>query len=352
VTRFGPKDAGRDIIAVKASDIESEAVRWAWQGWLPLGMISLFVGEPGQGKTTLACELAARLTRGELPGDLYGMPSSVLILSYEDVWKTTLKPRLEVADADVELVRFLRCRDRGRVIDLTRDLPDIEAIVRENKAKLLVIDPLVAGMPAGEVNSHREQDVRSVLAPIAALAEQAEMSMLGLGHLTKSATRAILAAGGSVGFAGAARSMLLFGLDLDDARGTYGPARVLAHVKTNVGARRPSLRVSVGLALTAKLIQTSQAAIGEECDFTADDLVGKDSRRETPKERATKFLRELLADGPHPAQEVLDLAAENGIAQRTLKRVKDEIGVEAYQQERAWFWKLETVAEAANDGDE
>ena len=71
----------------------------------------------------------------------------------------------------------------------------------------------VAGMPRRDVDSHRDQDVRSVLAPIAVLAERCELAVLAIGHFPKSATRALLAMGGSVGFSAAARSILVFGID-------------------------------------------------------------------------------------------------------------------------------------------
>jgi hypothetical protein len=60
-----------------------------------------------------------------------------------------------------------------------------------------------------------------------------------------------------------------------------------------------------------------------------------------------RFLRDLLADGPHKAAEVYDLAAGNGIARNTLKRAKEDLGIESYQEGRAWWWAQPKVDEEA-----
>src|SRR5947209_2735492 len=97
-----------DVVTIGADRIDPRNVRWLWRGWVPLGMLSLLVGLPGFGKTTLLEKLAADVTRGELDGDLYGQPSSVLIVSYEDALEETLVPRLIAADADRKRIDFLR----------------------------------------------------------------------------------------------------------------------------------------------------------------------------------------------------------------------------------------------------
>jgi hypothetical protein len=41
----------------------------------------------------VCAHLAAKVTRGELPGDFYGIPKGVIIVSTEDDWSATIKPR-------------------------------------------------------------------------------------------------------------------------------------------------------------------------------------------------------------------------------------------------------------------
>ena len=60
-----PKRAVRHL---RASQVKPRPVQWLWPGRLPLGAITVLVGEPGLGKSLLTTTLAAQLSRGELTG--------------------------------------------------------------------------------------------------------------------------------------------------------------------------------------------------------------------------------------------------------------------------------------------
>jgi hypothetical protein len=47
-----------------AADHPAEPVRWLWQHRIPLGKVTLHAGDPGLGKSLLALDIAARVTRG------------------------------------------------------------------------------------------------------------------------------------------------------------------------------------------------------------------------------------------------------------------------------------------------
>ncbi len=40
--------------------IQSQAVQWLWYPYIPYGKITIVQGDPGEGKTTLVLNLAAR----------------------------------------------------------------------------------------------------------------------------------------------------------------------------------------------------------------------------------------------------------------------------------------------------
>jgi predicted ATPase len=46
------------------SDVVAEPVHWAWPGRLAFGKITLFIGDPGVGKSYLLMDLAAHVTTG------------------------------------------------------------------------------------------------------------------------------------------------------------------------------------------------------------------------------------------------------------------------------------------------
>ncbi len=61
---------------VRLSEVAPEPVRWLSPGRLGIGKVTVLDGDPGFGKSTLLCELAARVTRGD-PFPVAGPPPRV-----------------------------------------------------------------------------------------------------------------------------------------------------------------------------------------------------------------------------------------------------------------------------------
>ncbi len=66
--------------------VEPEAVEWLWPSRIPLGKLTILQGDPGLGKSTMAIDIAARLTTGRpMPdGTNPDIEGSVIFLSAED----------------------------------------------------------------------------------------------------------------------------------------------------------------------------------------------------------------------------------------------------------------------------
>ena len=47
------------------SSITPERSEWLWHGYIPLGELTIIEGHPGVNKSLFACDIAARLTRGD-----------------------------------------------------------------------------------------------------------------------------------------------------------------------------------------------------------------------------------------------------------------------------------------------
>src|SRR5262249_26278743 len=123
-----------------------------------------------------------------------------------------------------------------RLVSLPLDADYIGAAVERMRALLVIVDPLTAYLGA-DVNSHRDQDVRRALFPLAKLAEATGAAVLVVRHLNKStAANPLYRGGGSIGIIGAARSGLLVARDPDNA-----DRRVLASSKCNLAKLPPSL---------------------------------------------------------------------------------------------------------------
>ncbi|MGH7883270.1 MAG: AAA family ATPase [Candidatus Dormibacteraceae bacterium] len=333
-------------MTIRISEVEREEVEWLWWQRLPLGKVVVLDGDPGLGKSTVTLDLAARVSTGsQMPDGTDSIPggAGVVVLSAEDGLADTIRPRLEDAGADLERVATFKVSDAQgaeRFPELPADIPAIERVIAEMKAKLLIIDPLMAYL-GGEVNSHRDQDVRRALAPLANLAERAGVVAVVVRHLNKaSGGSPIYRGGGSIGIIGAARVGLLVAKDPQDEE-----RRILAPLKNNLSASP--------LSLAYKMVAGEKGTVRVEwqgsSDLTAAQLLvvasSETAGERSALEEAEAFLIERLSKGPVPSKEALEDAREFGIADRTLKRARQVLQVKANKRgmNEGWCWSLPGV---------
>lgn len=327
----------RDL--VKLEEIDSTTVQWLWKPWLPEGKLCMIDGDPGQGKSYMTLDIAARLSRGESFPDGSagpGRPVTTLLISCEDGLRDTVLPRLQAMDADLKFIRCYQGERRGghpiRLPVLPEDLDNLEAIIVESRAKLVIIDPLMAFLSAS-INSISDQSVRQVMTPLAALAEKLAVTIVFVRHLNKSnGTQAIYRGGGSIGIIAAMRTAMLI------ARHPYDrEQRVLAMVKCNLGKEPASLGF--------RLVPSSRNPDGTEIkwlgpvELQANDLVGDVKETMSPKE----WLKVALAGGPRLATDVQQEGTDLGYSEATLNRAKASLGIAARKRKgkdgkSAWWW--------------
>lgn len=76
------------------------------------------------------------------------------------------------------------------------------------------------------------------------------------------------------------------------------------------------------------------------------DLALSPEKRETSSalKEAITWLKEALSDGPIPSTDIFRMAKANNIAEKTLRRAKERIGVQSFKegmaQEGKWYWRL------------
>jgi hypothetical protein len=208
-----------------------------------------------------------------------------------------------------------------RDVLLPRDIPVIERLIWEVQARLVVTDPLMAYLDM-KVNSWRDQDVRSALAPMAALAERTGAAILILRHLNKATgTSALYRGGGSIGIVAAARSGLLVAKAPDNP----DHERVLAALKSNLGPPLPSLRYRITESVVREGIPLVEW-LGE-CPLTAEQAVAaaqaeQDDAQPSKLEEAVDWLHVALGNGPRPGKELERAARAAGISDATLRRAR------------------------------
>lgn len=318
---------------VRVAEVEAERVTWLWPGRVPLGKLILLDGDPGLGKSTLALDLAARVSAG-LPmpfaaADTAAPPAGVVVLSAEDGIADTIRPRLEAAGADIGRVLAFR----SEALPTLADLGPIERAIGEVAAVLVVVDPLMAFL-GDRVDAHQDHDVRRTLAPLAGLAERTRAAVLVVRHLNKmGGGPALYRGGGSIGIVGAARSALLVARDPEDEL-----RRVLAPVKHNLCAPPPALAFTLVPAGATVRVEW----LGEST-HTADALVGQPEGAERGAVgEAREALAVVLAVGPVPAEDVERERTRLGIsswAWRGARRAL-RVRVEKAGFHDGWTWTL------------
>jgi hypothetical protein len=331
---------------LRLSKVESRELRWFWKSRIPRGAITMHDGDPDLGKSITWIDMAARCSRaaGEFPdGEPCDGPKTTLLLSAEDPVETVIRPRFDAAGGDPEKVVLLRSVRRRRddapdLFSLSSDLGILEEVVQQLRPDMIVIDPITAYL--GAVNSWKDQEVRRVLAPLAALAEKYDSAVILIRHLNKATKveSVLYRGGGSIGIIGAARSGLLSAKDPDDPE-----RRLLATYKHNLarGAEtlayrtvpspdNPAVPIVEWLGSDARSAEQINAAAGETYE------------QKSTRGDARGFLKEVLADGPMPAEDVYADAKKAGITRMTLKRASADLKIVKAKQgfQGAWSWSL------------
>jgi 5S rRNA maturation endonuclease (ribonuclease M5) len=350
--------SGRPDIGVRVSDVERREVRWLWPGRLALGEMTILDGDPGLGKSTILCDVAARLTRGRaFPGEESafdaeeGGGGGVVFVTTEDSVAHTIRPRLEAAGACLKRCKVVATVPTAggseRVPVLPDDLDLLGFAVGDVEARLLVIDPLMAHL--GNTNAHKDQDVRSALAPLSTFAEEQGLAVVVVRHLNKmSGGSPLYRGGGSIGIIGAVRIGLLVGRAPQDESEI-----IIASTKNNLAPMPESLTLQ--LEESEAIPGIARVVWNGASTLRASDLLGSMASRSSPAlDEAKGFLRDVLKDGPRRSTEVYELMESEGIAKKTLKRAKKELGIESERldpEDRCWYFvPPDTWTSCSNQG--
>ena len=342
-------DAWRPNLVCMAN-VAPRPVDWLWPGRIPLGRISLLVGMPGAGKSYLTCDIASRVSTGTpWPDGSDCQRGAVIFITAEDDPHDTVRPRLDAHYADVSRIHLLQGSisepEPGKTVEVMFCLTDVDtleqAISQVGECRLIVIDP-VGSFLGGRIDAHRDNEVRSVLAPVAKIAERHGAAVLVVAHRRKSAgTVADDTAIGSRAFTGIARAVWHLSRAPDDKQ-----RRLLLPGKCNLAPESKGLAFSIG---------GGPARVSWEhdpVDITADDaLAAEYDRKRGPeanaKQEAMDWLTSTLADGPRPAADLLDgwIQGQGG-SKSTLYRAKAVMDVEAYRPANPgpWFWRTPQTA--------
>ncbi len=337
------------------------AEQWLWPQRVALGTLTLLVGDPGVGKSYLALDMAARVSRGALWPDeehraggadpqqapAARAPGVTFLLCAEDDYGNEVRPRLAALGADLTKITALRDEDRHQAFDL---LPRLRSFVDEIESvpdsRLWVIDPISSYL--GQVKENHDRSVRGLLNPLANLAAERRLAIVLVTHLSKGDGKALHRVLGSRAFGAAARNVWLVCEDADDEK-----RRLMVSVKHNRTAPPTGLAFRLERAGTSNCARLRWEA--EPVPASADDTLQAMAYQPPPRDQRLQqvmdWLRETLAAAPLPPDVVREFAKARGIAYTTLRRAFREMGGLSFWQKEGGksvrLWKLGPESDTA-----
>lgn len=143
----------------------SQPVRWLLSpGYLAKGKPNLLVGAEGIGKSLWTIRAMAAVTTGKPWGPfiIEDEPADVVLIATEDGWADTIRPRLEVAGADLSRLYVLSAENDGTGPGTTKDIDVLKA--RDIKPGFIVLDAWIDTVPGG-LNVKDPQQCRRAVKP-------------------------------------------------------------------------------------------------------------------------------------------------------------------------------------------
>ena len=320
------EDIRTELKMIKMSDIEAQEIEWLWYPYIAYGKLAIVQGDPGDGKTTLILNLAAKLTKGEgLDENMKVMePMNVIYQTAEDGLADTVKPRLLQAGADCEKVLVIDESEKSLSMLDER----IEEALIKTGARVLILDPIQAYLGYG-TDMNRANEVRNMTKRLAALAEKYKCAIILIGHMNKAAgNKAAYRGMGSIDFYAVARSVLLVGRVEGEPN-----IRAMVQIKNNLA--------EFGHAKAFRLSEEGFRWLGDY-EITADEVLGGYAPKINKLEQAKDLLRELSKELEKvESNSIYDMAKEQNISKRTLENAKREMGIRAKRENGSWYWPLD-----------
>ena len=332
-----PTPVLRNLASVKPSEIS-----WLSPLRLARGELTLLAGDPGVGKTWIALDITARLTRGKaFPGGAAAPvhPLNVILMADENREATSIA-RLRMLGGDVTRVNC--CTEMTTARGLTdlrlTDIDVLEQAITSRNAELLVIDPVNSYIAGAD--SYNDVEMRGVLNPLVKLARRASIAILTLMHLSKNVRRQPLhRILGSVAYIGVARIVLLA---MKDPKRRH--AGLLFSPKNNLAEEAEPLTYILGKRLTWG---AAPADFDGELLLSASP-VGTDALDHSANEFLGALLNDPRETWPLKAEVTVEKARKVGISPSSLQRARSVFGIttrkKGFGPRAEWLWHRPKIA--------
>ncbi len=316
-------------------------------GYLPAGKVSLLVGDEGIGKSLWAIRALASVSNGRPwgPFTIGADPAPAFLIATEDGLADTIRPRLEVAGANLENIHVL-CEDpEGNGSPLFPR--DIETLRGSGiRPALVVVDAWVDTVP-GVLQVKDPQKTRQAVAPWKTYAAETNAAVVLVTHTNRGERDKLR---NTYGLSGAlrqvARSALYAAEDAETGDLLVGPE------KGNLGALTTAERfVRTPVRYFNPTPQSDGTVplldhVGSAGASITEFLAGQESRANCTDRRSDEvdaWLRTVLASGPVETAQLEALGESEGYSSDQLSKSRSRIGARAIKSGGRWSVELPRV---------
>ncbi|MBS7819997.1 AAA family ATPase [Wohlfahrtiimonas chitiniclastica] len=324
-----------------ASSYKETAINWIWPKYLVRGKLHILGGQPGTAKTTIALDIAAKITNGELfpDGTSLGRPGYVVIWSDEDSIEDVLKPRLMAANADLERIYFIDSISLGKncsnYIEPSTDLKSLYNSLPDLPIDLIIFDPLTS-LIKGDTN--KQIDVRDSLRWVVDLAEKKCCAILGITHFTKgtAGTSPVERITGSIAFSALSRIALATLISPNSDR------KVLCIAKSNLGIDQGGFEFTVEQVLIGNEITASKIHWIQELNKNAYQITNELNKREDQRinHTAIDVLTDLLSEGKQESNFIKQSMQSHGYSDKQIRTARDNLKILIERSGKQTYWSL------------
>ena len=325
----------QQLIAPSADTISDRKPRWLYPNWCEVGSVTVIVGEPGAGKTTLVASLAAGITAGP-----YFSPhpklspvgrGDVLWIGPEDD-PSIVTSRLEAAGAALSRVHFINeVVERGVSTKFNIFLPAHQQFIEAkdqalgNKVALIVLDPIYANADFDPNNNHR---ARQAYESLQALARRLQCGIIGIAHAVKNVRgkSPLQRIGGPPALSQVPREIILLS-QVQNPLNESGATHIMLHAKNNDGEINGGFAYRLVMKNHVPVVEIVESIAGTPTEILAFAETIKVPGRRTKQEIAEEFIRETLCHGPRLRTEIDEMVKAQPFSKNTLELAKNKLKV-------------------------
>lgn len=280
---------------VPISSVQPERMDWLWPGRIPYGEVTVLAGVQGLGKSYVGQFIATVMSHGSgsWPDGCAVQPrgETIILDGGENDESRVIRPRLDAMAADGNKIMVVHPVGDDDLVNLgnkdgLRWLAEL-LTSRNGAVRLVLIDCFADFFP--DVNPDKNSEVRKALRPLAKLAREFKLAVVGVTHQGKPRPEggkgAIHRVLGSTAWTAVPRCgvSVYQGAGKDD--------RVLATMKLNVGRFPPNIGFRV--VDSGALEWTTDVS-----DASADELSEPAAVGKGKLERCSEWLQGRLLQGP------------------------------------------------------